>query len=429
MPWYPAAFFMAHPNDILITAAGVVSPIGIGITEFWSGLRSGRNGISWRKGFENGNSPVAIAGMIRDFDGRQFIKPRKAIKVMCQEIQFGHAVAMMAFDSSGISPEQFDMERFSVIWGAETFQAEPEEVVSAVAACTHEGQFDFALWGELSMKQIQPLWMLKYLPNMVASHISIAINATGPNNTICQGDASSALAMIEAATLLDRGWADAAMAGGTGSRVQLNCQAGRLTSGLTTGFTTPETASRPFHPQRNGFVCGEGAAAVLLETRQSMESRGGHSLGRIAGWARAYCPRWQDPDALVDSIVDTANQAMFRAGVESSRLQHVNASASGKVLDDAAEAVAIGRIAPDAPVVALKSFFGNTGAGTAALEILGGVLALQEQTVPPTRNAGDWAANMGLNLLQRAAHNAGDAVLKLSLSENGHVVAIVLLRD
>jgi len=419
---------MPNPSDILITGLGVVSPIGTGIDQYWQSLAAGRSGITWREGFENVQSPVAVGGLVTDFDGRMHIKPRKAMKVMCREIQFGHAAATMAVENAGLIPETVDLERFSVIYGAETFQGEPDEVEIAIRACTHEGVFQFDQWGSRSMKDVQPLWMLKYLPNMVASHISIALGATGPNNTICQDEVSAALATIEAALVIQRGWADVAIAGGTGSHVQMKCRAGRGYRRLSHGFAGPQQASRPFHPDRNGYVCGEGAGAIVLETGESAERRKATVWGRLAGWARGFCASPGDESAMTSSIIRVVTDAMHRAGVTPADLSHINANGLGSVFEDHCEAAAIAKLAPESNVMAVKTWTGNTGAGTAVVELIASLLALKNGSVPPgfvAADLGRWNGKPPRPLISDPRKSA----LKISFCPAGQVVALVVTRD
>lgn len=424
---------MPSPAEILITGMGWVTPLGISPSAVWTALASGRSGIDWRSGYGPENAgPEAIGGSVREFDGRLHIKPRKAMKVMCDEIQFGHSAAMMAVEQSGLDLASTDLGRFSVIFGAETFQGDPAEVQSAVAQCTHAGEFRFGEWGERSMKEIQPLWMLKYLPNMVASHISIALAATGPNNTICQGDVSSAIAMIEAATLIERGWASLAIAGGTGSRVHYNCRAGRNIGDLSHDFASPETASRPFHPERNGFVAGEGAAALLLESRDSADRRGAVANWRLAGWARGFCPRSADRDAMAGSLADIAGEAVQRSGIAWNQFSHINSNGLGAWHSDDCEAEAIRligeRLGELPPAIAIKSQFGNPGAGSALMELSASLLALQNRQIPPTLNvlARDHGRPFPLNGSLRDCQRP--ACLKISFTGTGQIVALVVER-
>ncbi len=417
---------MARQADILISGLGVVSPIGTGGEAFQAGLAEGRNGIGWRPGWENDPSPVAIGGLVRDFDGRNFIKPRKAMKVMCREIQFGCAAAGMAIENAGIDLACCDLDRIAVIFGAETFQAEPEELQAAVEACLRDGRFDFELWGERSMRDIQPLWMLKYLPNMVASHISIALAATGPNNTICQGDVSAALAVIEAATLIRRGWADIALAGGTGSRVQMNCQAGRGVPGLSHGFASPETASRPFHPDRNGFVCGEGAATVVLESANSVADRDGTSLAGLLGWSRGFCAARAGTTDFASAIARQIRKALAHSGVEPAEVAAVHANGLGTIREDRSEAEAIREVFPGASVFALKSRIGNAGAASAALDRAAATMTVEKKRLPPSLNAVPLAGDAPVRISPQAVALHGDVAVQIALGDSGQIVVLVV---
>ncbi|MEZ6092826.1 MAG: beta-ketoacyl synthase N-terminal-like domain-containing protein [Pirellulaceae bacterium] len=214
---------MDSENSIFVTGAGVVSPIGIGNESFWAALQSGKSGVSRDLRLDGVDVPWKISARIDDFDGKRYVKPRKAIKVMCREIQFAYAAATFAMEEAtqtSLPEHPFDHDRLAVVFGAETFQGEPEELAGAIVKSRQiNGQIDTKTWGQAAFQQIQPLWMLKYLPNMAASHISIAFDARGPNNTICQGDVSGLLAAIEGADLIRRGWVDAAVVGATSSRI------------------------------------------------------------------------------------------------------------------------------------------------------------------------------------------------------------------
>lgn len=417
---------MSADEDILITGAGVFSPLGNGLAAFDEALFAGRPGISWREGWEGSREPVAIAGHVRDFDGRQLIKPRKAIKVMCQEIQFGHAAAITAIESSGSAASG---DRAGVVYGAETYQTELEEARVAVAACTSDGRFDFSLWGEKSMHEIQPLWMLKYLPNMVASHISIALGATGPNNTICQDDVSSTLAIIEAATLVRRGWVDVAIAGGTGSRALWHCQAGRRVAALSHGWESPEEASRPFHPLRNGYVAGEGGAAIVLERGGPARQRGAAVLGRLAGWASGFCPPPAAASSLADVIVRIIEEALSRGATAAREVAVVSAHGQGTIREDCAEALALRTLLPDVPVFALKSLMGNAGAANGAIEAIAALLALSRQMVPPTANTAGLSGDAPVNASTNARPLSGSRALSLAIAPSGQIAALLFAAD
>lgn len=423
---------MALPTDILITGLGLVTPLGNSADSFWESLMAGRSGIVWREGYGPDDPvPQGIGAMVRDFDGRLYIKPRKAMKVMCREIQFGHSSAMLAVEQSGLDLTAVPLDRFSVLFGAETFQGELDEVQTAIRSCTDADGFHFSGWGERAMKEVQPLWMLKYLPNMTASHISIALAATGPNNTICQGDLSSGLALVEAATLIERGWVDRAIAGGTGSRVSFNCNAGRGLGGLSHGFAAPESASRPFHSGRNGFVAGEGAASLLLESRTAAAQRGATPLARLAGWYRGFCGPDAEPAAMVDSLVHACQTAVGRAGIPWPEISHINVSAGGMPREDGWEEAAIAELSRRERVqpwiVPGKAWFGNTGAGSSLIELAVSLLALQRGKLPQLPEAVT-ASRPDLKWPVHPVPVSGSAALKLSISGTGQILAIVVAR-
>ena len=169
-------------NEIAITGIGVVSPSGIGRDPFLQSLRDQKSGVSLRPGFEDSRSPLRIAGVITDFEPKLYVKPRKSLKVMCRPIQFGFAASAMALEQAKVHDADFDPDRKGTIFGAEAFYANPNEVADVFRKCLVNQVYDHNQWGSFAMREIEPLWMLKYLPNMVASHVSISFDARGPSN-------------------------------------------------------------------------------------------------------------------------------------------------------------------------------------------------------------------------------------------------------
>ena len=132
---------------------------------------AGRSGVDVRPEYADTSFPFKIAGMVKDFEGKAFVKPRKAIKVMCRPIQFGYAAATMAAEQAGLSESNVAPERIGTVFGAETFFAEPSEVSDVFHSCLTNGVYDHDKWGEYFVREIRPLWMLKYLPNLSLIHI------------------------------------------------------------------------------------------------------------------------------------------------------------------------------------------------------------------------------------------------------------------
>ncbi|MGE0757883.1 MAG: beta-ketoacyl synthase N-terminal-like domain-containing protein, partial [Pirellulaceae bacterium] len=210
---------MTAPREVVITGMGLVSPIRIGKAAYAESLRAQRSGIRDVSLLAQTSYPFRFGGEVSDFDPKQYVTPRKSLKVMCREIQMAFAAASLAIEDAQLNTAEIDHDRFGVMFGSEMLYGVPEELVDAFQSCLVNGQFQFELWGEKGMNRLYPLWMLKYLPNMPACHIAIAHDARGPNNTFTLGDVSSLLALHEATRCIQRGQADVMIVGGSGSRL------------------------------------------------------------------------------------------------------------------------------------------------------------------------------------------------------------------
>ncbi|MEZ6091114.1 MAG: beta-ketoacyl synthase N-terminal-like domain-containing protein [Pirellulaceae bacterium] len=165
--------------------------------------------------------PHTFGGQLTDFDPKAYVRPRKTLKVMCRELQTAFSACSMATQHSELDIESVAKERVGTVFGSEMLYGEPDEIYSTVARSSPEGRFQPDLWGESAMKEIFPLWMLKYLPNMAACHYGIALGALGPNNTIVMGDTSGLSALIESISVIQRDAADVMVVCSTGTRVSL----------------------------------------------------------------------------------------------------------------------------------------------------------------------------------------------------------------
>ena len=416
---------MNSNREVVITGVGVVSSIGIGIESFWNSLISGVSGVAVREPFVDSNTPFRIAAPVRGFDAKQFVKPRKAIKIMCAPIQFGCAAAAMAIDHAGIDRDSLAPERTGTVFGTETFFADPAEVADVFRKCTVDKDYQHHRWGEFAVREIQPLWMLKYLPNMAASHISIALNARGHSNSICQGEVSGLLALIEAADLIGRNAVDVVLAGGTGSPMALTAMLCRGAGQLTKQVSNPEKASRPFDRSRDGMVVGEGAGALVLESAEHAKARGATPLATLGGWSRSY--RNANSNDFEAAIGNNYLDALRHSGLTPQSVGLINANASGSIQGDRDEAGAINRVfGSDVPVVAHKSNFGNVGPGTSMLELIGGVLSKQFGVCPGTINCENLDPDFKINVQSRTTHLQSDVILKSSFSSTGQIASIVL---
>ncbi|MEX2027606.1 MAG: beta-ketoacyl synthase N-terminal-like domain-containing protein, partial [Pirellulaceae bacterium] len=343
---------------------------------------AGASGIDLLPDFAGADLPFRIGGLIKNFDAKEYVQPRKTLKVMCGEIQAAFAASVLAMQDAGLAKGAVDPDRLGVVLGSEMLYGDLLEMSDAYRHSLADGRFTAADWVTHAMRDLFPLWMLKYLPNMAACHIGIANDARGPNNSIIQGGVSSLLAVIEASYVLLRGHGDVMIAGGSGSGVSTSALTFRGWSYLSQSKGPPNQSPRPFDVQRDGTALGEGSACLVLESREHAQRRGAKVLARVAGFAS----RFETPPIRGGAIGSAITAALRQADVATGDVGHVNAHAAGSVELDAIEAQAIRETLGDVPVTAPKSFFGDLGAGSGAVELVASVLALAEGRVPRTLN-------------------------------------------
>ena len=425
---------MAPKQDIVVTGVGVVSPIGIGKNPFWTALCEGRSGVRRLELFDDPTLSPLIGGVVANFDPKQYVRPRKSLKVMSRDIQLAFAAADLACVDAGLRERPIAPERLGVIFGAALIPGELDELSGAYRSCLVDGKFDFGRWGPAAMAEMFPLWMLKYLPNMPACHIGIGQDARGPSNSITMGDVSSLSALAEAVRVLERGQADAIIVGGVGARLHPVVWARTDVRGLSRRFDNPAAASRPFDAERDGLVNGEGAGTLILETRSHAHARGATIFASILGCAVAFEPgrlELSNKGATLgrgnNVIGRTLAAALHDAGLTPAELGCVVAHGTSDVVDDRIEAQAIRAVLGDVPVTAPKGNFGYLGAGSGALETAVSVLALQHRLVPPTLNYEHPDPQCPINVVHgRPMPLSCPTALVVSYSAQGQAVAVVL---
>ncbi|MGE3241382.1 MAG: beta-ketoacyl synthase [Pirellulales bacterium] len=419
-------------REVVITGLGIVSPIGVGREQVWQSISTRTSGVKPIDQYLAAGWVAPWGGEVRDFDPKEFIQPRKSIKVMSREIQLASAAAEMAWQDAGLAEAAIDAERFGVIGAAGLLYCELEELHQPFKSWVNQEDFDIKRWSRLAMGEMYPLWMLKYLPNMPACHIGIRYDARGPNNTIAQGDVSSLMAIAEAAEMIRRDLADVMIVGGTGSRVNVTdvaWHAGARVArddGAENGAVDPATMCRPFDLRRSGMVYGEGAAEFVLESREHAERRGVRPLARIAGAASRYETTAESLEPSGDAIRRAIVAALAVAKLESYHVGHVNAHGNSTIEDDRAEARAIRTALGNVPVTAPKSFFGNLGHGGGAVELGVSLIALAHGMIPATLNYETPDPECPVNVVAAARPPESKTFVKLSHNTLGQATAVVV---
>ncbi len=419
---------MSGDRQVVITGVGVVSPIGVGYDAYRASLEQGQSGIAPYEQFDGSHMPVTFGGEVNDYEAKQFVKPRKSLKVMCKEVRMGVGSASMAMAQAGLEKGAGNRDRFGVVFGSEMHYGDTEDTIDVCSECNDNGKFVMERWGHSAMNKIFPLWMLEYLPNMSACHMAIAHEAYGPNNSIGSGDASGLIALAEAANTITRGHTDVMLAGGTGSRTNMTTLLFRGFSNLSHRNAEPAAACRPFELHRDGMVNGEGAATVIMESSEHASERGARVLAEVAGYGEAFAPGFPEGMDFTTAIKSSMEQALSKANLSAEDVGHVNAHGISLVDHDQQEAAAIAAILGDVPVTAPKSYFGNLGAGSGAVELLTSLVAMETGMIPATLNYQQPDPECPVNVVATPTPSDKPAALLLNQSATGQVAALALRR-
>ncbi len=362
----------ASSRRIVLTGIGVITPIGADADSYWRSLLAGRSAIKPIRSFDASGLPVRFAGEITDFDARNYVekKDRRSLKVMARAIQLAVSAAQLALNDSRIDKSKLDPTRFGVVFGSSLIASELMDLADAAAltADRQPGVVDLEKWGTLGVEAIHPLWMLKYLPNMPASHVSMMHDAQGPNNSITENDVASLLAMGESYRSLKRDQADFFLTGGAECRLNpTTLSRFNLFEPLSHRNEEPEKACRPFDRHRDGLVVGEGTGILAMEDLEHAKKRGAKLLAEVVGFGSAFDYK-KDGRGLARAI----RAALDDASVGPEEIDHVNAQGFSTREDDIWEARGLVEVFGDCkdpvPALALKSYLGNLGAAGSSTE-------------------------------------------------------------
>ncbi|MFO0784620.1 MAG: beta-ketoacyl synthase N-terminal-like domain-containing protein [Phycisphaerales bacterium] len=434
---------------VVITGTGTVTPFGLGTGALWQALCEGKSGFGPCRTFDFSGFPTPYVAQIADeaFDLKSVVPKsyRKATKVMSRDIELSVGAASAAVADAGLVTKAHEQgsvtippARFGCHIGAGLIAAEENELTGALAtARAADGAFDVAKWGREGMSNLTPLWMLKYLPNMLACHVTIIHDCQGPSNTITCAEASSLLSIGESMRVIGRGDADACLSGGGESKTNLmgmmrQLYARRLAT--TQPGEDAATVVRPFAPDAKGGLPGEGAGLLVLEAADLAQKRGAKALAVLAGFgaSQSFCPDTLgvDPAADGQGMVDAMEAALADAGMKAAEIDAVVPFGSGVPALDAAERAALqavfGARAATLPLVTVMTAVGNCGAGHGALAAAVAVRCLAEQKLPARINT-KGAQGLDANAAPARSAQLG-AVMVVTPSLGGQNAAIILRR-
>jgi 3-oxoacyl-[acyl-carrier-protein] synthase II len=426
---------------VVITGLGLVTPLGDLPDRFWISLVEGRGAVRPVEAFPVDGLPNRLGAEIRNFDflkspalaKAKFIKElRKSRKYMARDIQLCVTAAQLAMVDAGLDQGGVDPARIGIDLGAGLISSELDELAPAITqASAATGMFDFQAWGRESIGVIEPIWLLKYLPNMLACHISILMDCQGPSNTITEADASSNLAIAEAARIIARGKADVMIAGGADSKMHpLSFVRLALQHGMSRWHGDPAGACRPFDLRRDGTVPGEGAGIVILEEWEHALRRGAAIHGELLG-AGSGCDAMSrgglDPEGTGTEIAIAS--ALREAGLSPSAIGHINAHGSGSRVGDLAEARAFHRVfgTTPPPVTALKGYIGTLASGCGGVELIGSLIGVNRGLIPPVLNCDDPDPACALDVVRgQPRPTRNPTFVNTNITANGQAAALVL---
>lgn len=369
---------MIEKHRVVVTGLGLITPLGIGVQSSWQGLMEGRSGIGTITTFDSSDLPVHIAGEVKGFDPLLYIEP-KEVKKMDRFIHFAVAASTMAMDDSGLTITDHNAARVGVIIGSG---------MGGLPAIEHYHK----VYLEKGYRRITPFFIPMLIINLASGQVSIKFGAKGPNSAVATACATGSHAIGDAFRIIQRGEADAMIAGGTESCITPMAVGGfAVMKALSTRNEEPQKASRPFDTDRDGFVMGEGSGVLILESLEHALKRNARIHAELVGYGMtsdAYHITAPAPGG--EGAASCMTLTLRDAGVSPEVVDYINAHGTSTKYGDELETKAIktvfGAHAYSLKVSSTKSMTGHLLGAAGGIESVISVLSILHNTVPPTTN-------------------------------------------
>ena len=365
-------------SRVFVTGLGMICPLGLDVPSSWENLVKGVSGVDYITAFDLDGFETRFAAEVRGFDPANYLEKKEARR-MDRFAQFAAVAAGEALAQAGINPQTMDPYRTAVIVGS-----------GIGGIITLSQQYD--VLKEKGPRRVTPFLIPMMLADMGAAQVSMVTGAMGPNFCAVSSCSSGADAIGNAWEMIRREDADVVIAGGSEAPLCPIAVAGfNSLHALSKNNDEPQKASRPFDSRRDGFVMGEGAAILILESHESVESRGVKPLAELVGYAAtsdAYHITEPGPEGL--SAAKAMKLALKKAGLKPEKIDYINAHGTSTPLNDLQETqaikVAMGEEAHRVPISSTKSMTGHLLGAGGALEAAASVLAIRDGIIPPTIN-------------------------------------------
>ncbi len=418
---FPEGVPVSDRRRVVITGLGIVCPVGNSVEETWRAVVAGDSGVATITRFDPAGYETTFAGEVKGFDPEAIVGKKDARR-MDRHAQLAIAAMLQARHQAGLGGEDVDSSRVGVLIG--TGMGAMETLEKGAETLLTQGP-----------SRIGPFFAPMALPNMASGMAAIAVRAKGPCFTTASACASSAHAIGEAVEMIRRGAADVVYAGGAEAPVTRLSVAGFNAMGaLSRRNDDPAGASRPFDGERDGFVLGEGAAVVVLESLESAEARGADILGEVLGYgASDDANHMVQPAPGGEGVARAMALAIANAKIRPDQVGYLNAHATSTKIGEKYETqgikTAFGEFAASLPISSTKSMTGHLLGAAGALEASICVLAIRDGCLPPTINYATPDPDCDLDYVPNVARRSAiDVAMSNSLGFGGHNVSLVIGR-
>jgi len=430
-------------NRVVITGMGIVCPLGNDIPTMWDNILNCRNGMNTTTIFDASTYPTKFCSEVKNYDITKFIKNPDLHKDGNRHSKFVVGAAAQACKQAKIDVETenpkdgIDRRRIGIYLGAGEGSVDNENFFNAIVQGWDDAaaKMDWNKWAAVAFGKMQPYRELEQEPNMPAAHVSMLTGARGVIRSCLTACAASTQAIGEAFKILQSGRADVMIAGGAHSMIHpLGVMGFNRLTALSTRNDSPATASRPFTASRDGFVIGEGAAIVILETLESAKKRGVQILAEVLGYGSS-----SDAFRVTDMHEDARGAAAaMEAALKDAKLSYkdidyVSTHGTSTSENDSIETLAIKKVfkeeAKNTPVSSIKSMMGHLIGAAGAAELITCILAIRDNVLPPTTNLNDPDPNLDLDYVPNKPRKAEvNIVMKESFGFGGQNNVVIIRR-
>jgi 3-oxoacyl-[acyl-carrier-protein] synthase II len=408
-------------NRVVITGMGLISPVGNTLEDFWANLLAGNSGIDYITSFDVTEYPTRIAGEVKDFQPEDYMD-KKDIRRTDRFVQFAIGAAKMAQEHAKINMGEVDADRVGVYIGS-----------GIGGLATFEDQVKTLL--EKGPKRVSPFFIPMMIANMASGQVSIVLGAKGPNSAAVSACATGTNSIGDAFRIIQRGEADAMFAGGSEATIRPTGLAGfSAARAMSTRNDDPQKASRPFDLDRDGFVMGEGAGVIVMESLEHAQKRGATIYAEIIGYGMsgdAHHLTMPAPEG--EGAARCMQMAIRDAGIAPDEISYINAHGTSTEYNDKFETMAIKQALGDhaykVAISSTKSVTGHLLGAAGAVEAIACILAIRDQTIPPTINYETPDPECDLDYVPNEPRLAEiNIALSNSLGFGGHNATIILKR-